>query len=349
MIAFAVAAAHGRSHPDELGVVPARLRRAHRPGCVVDARPAQARGRRRPLGPADPRPRGPAGRGRAVALTAKRRISTIVLEESCASSSARRSAFRFPLLPGGQEVRARVHVHAAHGAASTSSARSSRSGATLSGSRSGGRSWPSRQRSSSTRRPSSCTTASCSREWEDPPIRPPVSQPWPTGFEFYGMRDYVDGDDPRRIVWRKTAQMLDEHGNGRYLVRESEQGITDRVNLFLDTDAEFHSPGDPSETFELAVRVAASLGARHLNDGFSVSVDVNSARLVDPPAGAGQSNPAARRAGPGGDREATPGNRARPPAHRPAPHRAQRAHHAAPRARDRRPAAPPACSGAHRS
>ena len=121
-----------------------------------------------------------------------------------------------------------------------------------------------------------------SREWEDPPIRPPVSKPWPTGFEFYGMRDYVPGDDPRRIVWRATAKSLDTlSGAGRYLVRESEQGITDRVTIILDTDREFHSPGDPSETFETAVRAAASLGARHLHDGFSVSLEINSAQLAE--------------------------------------------------------------------
>ena len=61
-----------------------------------------------------------------------------------------------------------------------------------------------------------------SREWEDPPIRPPQSKPWPSGFEFYGMRDYVNGDDPRRIIWTASAKTDD-----RYLVRESEQGITD--------------------------------------------------------------------------------------------------------------------------
>lgn len=108
-----------------------------------------------------------------------------------------------------------------------------------------------------------------SREWEDPPIRPPVSRPWPTGFEFYGMRDYVHGDDPRRIVWRALAQY------GKYMVREAEQGITDRVNLYLDSDVESHSPGRPSPTFEVAVSVAASLGVRHLKDGFSVSLDTN--------------------------------------------------------------------------
>ncbi|HKN89651.1 MAG TPA: hypothetical protein VJ622_05165, partial [Acidimicrobiia bacterium] len=29
------------------------------------------------------------------------------------------------------------------------------------------------------------------RQFEDPPIRPPVSKPWPSGLEFYGMREYV--------------------------------------------------------------------------------------------------------------------------------------------------------------
>jgi uncharacterized protein (DUF58 family) len=93
------------------------------------------------------------------------------------------------------------------------------------------------------------------------------------------MRDYVSGDDPRRIVWRVAARSEDP----KYVVREAEQGITDRVRIFLDTDAEWHSPVDAaagSETFELAVRAAASLGSKHLHDGFAVSVDANSGRLV---------------------------------------------------------------------
>ena len=119
-----------------------------------------------------------------------------------------------------------------------------------------------------------------SREWEDPPVRPPITKPWPSGYEFYGLRDYVSGDDPRRIVWRATARSLDlESGTGRYLVRESEQGITDRVTILLDNDRGAHSAGTPSETFETAVRVAASLATKHIKDGFTVTMFSNTERL----------------------------------------------------------------------
>lgn len=114
------------------------------------------------------------------------------------------------------------------------------------------------------------------RQWEDPPIRPPNSRPWPSGFEFYGMRDYVLGDDLRRVVWRAVAR------TGRMLTRESEQGITDQVAVVLDTDADHHTPGDPSDTFEATVKTAASLAVRHLRDGFSVSVFTSTGPLGEP-------------------------------------------------------------------
>jgi uncharacterized protein (DUF58 family) len=107
------------------------------------------------------------------------------------------------------------------------------------------------------------------RMWEDPPVRPPVSKPWPVGFEFYGLRDYVPGDDLRRVVWQTLAK------TGQLMVRESEQGITDRVVLVVDTQRSQHSPGDPSESLECAVRLAASVGAQHLHEGFSVTLVTN--------------------------------------------------------------------------
>lgn len=120
-----------------------------------------------------------------------------------------------------------------------------------------------------------------SREWEDPPLRPPVAKPWPTGFELHGLRDYVPGDDPRRIVWRATARTLDGEGGGRYLVREAEQGITDRVHVWLDTDDAELEGSAGEETFELAVRTVASLAVHHLDAGFAVSIDACGGPLVD--------------------------------------------------------------------
>ena len=121
------------------------------------------------------------------------------------------------------------------------------------------------------------------RQFEDPPIRPPVSKPWPSGLEFYGMREYVPGDDLRRIVWRASAR------TGKVMVREAEQGITDHITVILDTDRGSHSRDGEglSESFEAGIRVAASLGVRHLRDGYEVRCETNGGPLVRPLRGAG--------------------------------------------------------------
>jgi uncharacterized protein (DUF58 family) len=114
------------------------------------------------------------------------------------------------------------------------------------------------------------------RQFEDPPIRPPVSKPWPSGLEFYGMREYVRGDDLRRIVWRASAR------TGKIMVREAEQGITDHVTIILDTDRGSHSSDGEglSESFEMGVRAAASLGVRHLREGYEVKIEANGGPLT---------------------------------------------------------------------
>jgi uncharacterized protein (DUF58 family) len=108
------------------------------------------------------------------------------------------------------------------------------------------------------------------RRYEDPPIRPPVSRPWPSGLEFYGLREYKPGDELRRIVWRASARM------GKIMVREAEEGITDHITIVLDTDRGSHSwEGDHSESFETGVRAAASLAVRHLREGYEIRVETN--------------------------------------------------------------------------
>jgi uncharacterized protein (DUF58 family) len=115
------------------------------------------------------------------------------------------------------------------------------------------------------------------RQFEDPPIRPPVSKPFPTGLEFYGMRDYKPGDDLRRIVWRASARM------GKLMVREAEQGITDRIMIMLDTDRGHHShEGEYSESFETGVSAAASLAVRHLRDGYQLRLEANRGPVMRP-------------------------------------------------------------------
>jgi uncharacterized protein (DUF58 family) len=118
------------------------------------------------------------------------------------------------------------------------------------------------------------------RLFEEPPIRPPVSKPWPEGLEFYGMREYVPGDDLRRLVWRAYAR------TGKLLVRESEQGITDKITIILDQDNRYHSKGEVSESLEAGVRAAAALGIRHLREGYSVTLEGNSRQLTPPLRGA---------------------------------------------------------------
>ncbi|MHB8452473.1 MAG: DUF58 domain-containing protein, partial [Mycobacteriales bacterium] len=96
--------------------------------------------------------------------------------------------------------------------------------------------------------------------------------------EFFGMREYVRGDDLRRIVWRASAR------TGHLMVREAEQGITDKIVLVLDTDRGSHSRDGEgvSESFEAGVRAAASLGAFHIGQGFEVRLDSNAGPLARP-------------------------------------------------------------------
>lgn len=107
------------------------------------------------------------------------------------------------------------------------------------------------------------------RRWEDPVLRPPRSVPWPTGSELYGMHEYQPGDDPRRIVWSALARF------DTYYVREAEQGITDLVTILLDDDVRRYDDAVVCESFEAAVRVAASVACSHLDDGFSVAIEGN--------------------------------------------------------------------------
>ena len=126
------------------------------------------------------------------------------------------------------------------------------------------------------------TDRPAARLWEDPPQRPPFSRPWPSGLDFYGMRAYAPGDDVRNVVWRAYAR------TGSLLVREAEQGVTDKLRVLVDQDAAVHSTGAASESFETAMRVVASLGLHHLRAGYTVTTDGSDKPITRPLRGVGR-------------------------------------------------------------
>jgi uncharacterized protein (DUF58 family) len=71
----------------------------------------------------------------------------------------------------------------------------------------------------------------------------------PAGEEFFALREYVVGDDLRRVHWASTAR------RDHLLVRQDELPWQGRATCFLDTRA----GSRPADALEPAVRAAASL------------------------------------------------------------------------------------------
>jgi len=105
-------------------------------------------------------------------------------------------------------------------------------------------------------------------------LRPRHLGPWPgtipartlgQGTEFYSMRGYVAGDDPKRINWKASARFQ------RLIINETvAERVTD-VMVLLDTDVTFYEPGE-AELFERGVRAAASMTRLLLRQGNRVGL-----------------------------------------------------------------------------
>jgi uncharacterized protein (DUF58 family) len=105
-------------------------------------------------------------------------------------------------------------------------------------------------------------------------LRPRHLGPWPgliharvrgPGTEFYSMREYVSGDDPKRINWKASAK------HGDLIVNEMEAERVTDVMIVLDTDVSFYE-SEEAELFERGVRAAASMASLLLKQGNRVGL-----------------------------------------------------------------------------
>lgn len=83
------------------------------------------------------------------------------------------------------------------------------------------------------------------------------------GEDFYTLREYVEGDDLRRIHWASTAK------RNRYMIRQEETPWHTRATIVLDDLAIAHDGFGQSSSFERAVETAASLADLYQRSGYS--------------------------------------------------------------------------------
>ncbi len=82
--------------------------------------------------------------------------------------------------------------------------------------------------------------------------------------EFFGLREYRDGDDQRSIHWRTSARA------GRLLVREFEDEAQRHVTLMLDDALPEQPTGDDRQALERAISVTASLASAYITQSYAV-------------------------------------------------------------------------------
>ena len=108
------------------------------------------------------------------------------------------------------------------------------------------------------------------------PIRPPNTKgftgPIPsrksgTGMDFFGVRDYQQGDSLRRINWRMSARHVQD-----LFTNEFEQERIADVGLILDARQQYNYISGHRQIFESSVMATASLADVFLEDGHAVSL-----------------------------------------------------------------------------
>jgi uncharacterized protein (DUF58 family) len=99
--------------------------------------------------------------------------------------------------------------------------------------------------------------------------------------EYYGIREYRHGDNPRRIHWRRSAR------TGQLMIREMTKLHDERLWCILDTRVERDNPRQ-AELLERAISAAATLICEGLEKNTKVGLICNGEPLVVLPPGGGR-------------------------------------------------------------
>ena len=86
------------------------------------------------------------------------------------------------------------------------------------------------------------------------------------GEDFYTMREYVEGDDLRKVHWASTAK------RGRYMIRQEETPWHTRATVVLDDRSSPYEKDVAGSSFERAVGAAASLLDLYCRSGYGFSL-----------------------------------------------------------------------------
>ena len=87
-----------------------------------------------------------------------------------------------------------------------------------------------------------------------------------TGEDFYTLREYVEGDDLKKIHWASTAK------RGRYMIRQEETPWHTRATILFDDRAGMHEGRGNASSFEKTVQAAASLVELYHRSGYGYRV-----------------------------------------------------------------------------
>jgi uncharacterized protein (DUF58 family) len=86
------------------------------------------------------------------------------------------------------------------------------------------------------------------------------------GVDLHGVREYVPGDSLRRVHWRASAR------RDKLVVVEYEDALPQDMQLILMGTAANHRGAGRQSTFEVAVKIAATLSDRVQRDGGAFNI-----------------------------------------------------------------------------